>query len=331
MKKKRRRLKKITWILIFALCLLCLVLYAFFSRVKTNHYQFKEVFKEIITDVSKDTQAYKDCMNSSFDNYFSQELLNKKNDLLAFYNSDDAYFVYTDLTDGYSFGYGVDFESYAASVNKLPAVFYVYHLADDGKLDLNKELVYSYKYYMGGTGVIQDSKIGTKYSIKTLLEDAIRYSDNIAYSMILDEIGGTENVQEYWNSLGYKITYTDDFGNLTPNLGNGYIKEIYKYYLTGNENAKKLITDMENSMNLDYVQNNGVTIAHKYGEYVEGGGYYNDVSLVFTDHPFALSILTTKGNGDTTKQFFLETHEKALEFNKLYYEEKENYCLKKAL
>ena len=250
---------------------------------------------------------------------------------ISLYNGVNANFMYTDLESDYSFGKGEDSELYAASVTKLPAVLYAYKLADDGKLDLDKELTYLAKYKTGGSGIIQNDSIGTKYKLRTILEYTIRYSDNIGYAMLLDELGGRSVVKEYWANLGYDIHYSDNFGNLSPSLGNGYIKEVYKYYLTGKDNAKKLIQDMKVSDNLDYVKSGDIEVAHKYGEYVEGGGYYNDVSLNFTEHPFALSITSTLGLTDKMKNLFLKTHQLSIEFNNLYYVEKANYCTNKAI
>ena len=261
---------------------------------------------------------------------FSDELTAKKDEIINLYKGVNANFMYTDLESDYSFGVGVESELYAASVTKLPAVLYAYKQADDGKLDLNKELTYLAKYKAGGSGIIQKDSIGTKYKLSTVLEYTIRYSDNIGYAMLLDELGGRNKVKEYWESLGYEIHYSDNFGNLSPELGNGYIKEVYKYYLTGKDNAKKLVEDMEKSDNLEYVKSGDIKVAHKYGEYVEGGGYYNDVSLNFTDHPFALSITSTLGLTDRMKNLFLETHKLSIEFNNMYYEEKGNYCMEKS-
>ena len=100
--------------------------------------------------------------------------------------------------------------------------------------------------------------------------------------------------------------------------------------MTGKENAKKLVQDMKNSNNSEYVKSGDIEVAHKYGEYVEGGGYYNDVSLNFTEHPFALSITSTLGLTDKMKNLFLETHRLSIQFNSMYYEEKEEYCIEKS-
>ena len=327
---KRRKRKLKTGVKVFFIFVLVLLIGGGYYLFYGSGVELDKYYDEIAANFKNNSNEYKKCLASSdfTEDYFSEKLGNIRDEMIGMFGS-DANFEYEDLDNGYSFGKGENYSSYAASVSKLPAVFYAYHLADAGELDLNKELTYTANYKAGGSGVIQKDPIGSKYKISDLLYKAIRYSDNIAYFMILDEIGGTATVRNYWRDLGYTITYTDRFGNLSPSLGNGYIKEVYKYYLDGSENAKKLVEDMEISDNLDFVKVDDTPVAHKYGEYTEGGGYYNDVSLVFTSHPFALSITSTKGLSNSTKEFFLKVHELALDFNNLYYEEKVNYCLGK--
>ena len=331
--RKKKKLKKSFYIFLFILLvIISLIIYlSFFSESKFSN-EVGKLFDDIAENITKRTETYKRCMSEEVlkEEDFSDELTAKKDEIINLYKGVNANFMYTDLESDYSFGVGVESELYAASVTKLPAVLYAYKQADDGKLDLNKELTYLAKYKAGGSGIIQKDSIGTKYKLSTVLEYTIRYSDNIGYAMLLDELGGRNKVKEYWESLGYEIHYSDNFGNLSPELGNGYIKEVYKYYLTGKDNAKKLVEDMEKSDNLEYVKSGDIKVAHKYGEYVEGGGYYNDVSLNFTDHPFALSITSTLGLTDRMKNLFLETHKLSIEFNNMYYEEKGNYCMEKS-
>ena len=331
--RKKKKMKKFFKIFLFILLVIIgLIIYIFFFSNGDFSNEVGELFDDITENITKSTEAYKTCMSEEVlkEEDFSDELNAKKDEIIGLYSGVNADFMYTDLESDYSFGEGEDSKIYAASVTKLPAVLYAYKLADDGKLDLDKELTYLAKYSAGGSGIIQNDSVGTKYKLSTVLEYTIRYSDNIGYAMLLDELGGRNKVKEYWESLGYEIHYSDNFGNLSPALGNGYIKEVYKYYLTGKDNAKKLVEDMENSDNSEYVKSGDVIVAHKYGEYVEGGGYYNDVSLNFTEHPFALSITSTLGLTDRMKNLFLETHKLSIEFNNMYYEEKGNYCMEKS-
>lgn len=327
---RKRKVRK-PLILIAFVILIGIFYFTFFNKDSVLSNKIGDSVSLALKNIVKNTEAYKKCMNSTLkEENFSDTLKSKKDEIIGLYNGVNANFMYTDLKDNYSFGEGEDEELYAASVTKLPAVLYAYKLADEGKLDLNKELIYLASYKTGGSGIIQNDNIGTKYKLSTILEYTIKYSDNIGYDMLLDELGGRGKVKEYWHSLGYNIKYTDNFGNLSPRLGNGYIKEVYNYYLTGKENAKKLIDDMKTSDNLEYVKSGEIAVAHKYGEYVEGGGYYNDVSLNFTEYPFALSITSTLGLTDRMKNLFLETHRLSIEFNNLYYQEKENYCVEKS-
>lgn len=326
---KKRRIKKP---LIFLLLIILGFTFYLFNNDSFLSDKFDKTFDVALDNIVKSTKSYKKCMENEVlsEENFSDSLKKKQDEIMNLYKNVNANFMYTDLESGYSFGKGTLNEIYAASVTKLPAVFYAYKLADDGKLDLNKEVTYLAKYKVGGSGIIQKDNIGSKYKLSTILEYTIKYSDNIGYNILLDELGGRGKVKDYWASLGYEIKYSDNFGNLSPELGNGYIKEVYKYYLTGKDNAKKLINDMKESNNLEYVKSGDVEVAHKYGEYVEGGGYYNDVSLNFTEHPFALSITSTLGLTDKMKNLFLNTHSLSISFNNMYYEEKANYCAKKS-
>lgn len=330
-KKKKRKIKKNFKIIFFALILLLIgvMTLTLFGVSKSSN--FKVEAHKIIDEVIKNTKKYKECVDNPEEftiEDFSEELRVKENNLKKIFDG-SANFTYVDLNTDYTFNKGGDNVSYAASVNKLPAVFYAYHLADEGELDLNKELKYTSNYTHGGSGVIQKDPVGSRYTIGKLLEYAIQYSDNIAYFMILDQIGDTVKVKEYWKGLGVNITYTDKFGNLSPNLGASYLKEVYKYYLSGKDNAKKLYNDMKVSDNMDYVKNDGVSydIAHKYGWY---SFYYNDISIVMTNHPYILTITSTKGFNNNSKAFFLKAHELSDSFNEEYYKEKSEYCLKKS-
>lgn len=326
---KRKSFNKILLLLITVLIIGAI--YYFVYPQSSFSMEINKNFDELVNDFTKNTKEYEGCMSGEFsDDYFSANLRSKKSEIISLYDGVNADFMYTDLESDYSFGEGIDEETYAASVSKLPAALYIYKMVDDGKVTLDKELTYLEKNKEGGSGIIQKTKVGTKYKISTLLEYMIKYSDNVAYSMLLDEIGGTSVIKDYFASLGYEIKYTDNFGVLTPKLGNDYITEVYNYYLTGKDNAKKLVNDMKVSNNLEYVKSGEVEVAHKYGEYVEGGGYYNDVSLNFSTHPFALSITSTLGLTDKMEDLFLKTHSLSIEFNDLYYEEKSNYCLEKS-
>ncbi len=286
----------------------------------------KAVQKTRLVVVSKAVikERYNKCFSSKLsDNDFSAELKKLKSNILGMYNT-NANFKYEDFNDGYTFGKNQNAALYAASVNKLPLVIYAYYLADQGKLNLNEKMTYTSNFRHGGSGVIQYSPIGTVYTLNELLDKTIIYSDNVGYFMLLSKISKSD-VKKYWNKLGYNIIYTDNFGNVSPEGMSVYAKEAYKYYLKGSSNAKRLISNMKKSDELDVIKNSGINyeLAHKYGYQ---GIYYNDVSIAFDQHPYSLSIMSTMGDTKAKDNFFLKSHKLINEFNRLYWQEKSQVC-----
>lgn len=84
---------------------------------------------------------------------------------------------YRNLVTGETYTYQPTKVRQAASTIKLPLVLYVYELAAKNKLNLNERLTYKKHHYYGGSGVIQNDRVGTTYTINDLVYKAITYSD----------------------------------------------------------------------------------------------------------------------------------------------------------
>lgn len=90
------------------------------------------------------------------------------------------------------------------STYKFPLAMYILHLADSGKLNLNKTIKISDKEMNQDTwSPIADSfKNGTTLTIREIMRYMVSMSDNIACDIMFREAGGTENVNTYIHSLG---------------------------------------------------------------------------------------------------------------------------------
>ncbi len=312
-------------ILLLCVLTLCVCFTYKNEEVGQGNHVLATLYKSVNKDDDKENSNSSACMFlSSFpENRFSENLKTIKMEIMNLYNTNKATFTYENLIDGYRLSKDGDKEDYAASVNKLPAVFYAYKQADEGKLDLNKELVYEPRHYHNWAGIVKNSAFETKYKISELLEYIIRYSDNAAYDMLTEELK-IDNIKKYWSNLGYDITYSDSFGNMSSNAGSIYAKEIYKYYLSGASNAKKLVSDMRNSADMDTIKfNDNYQVGHKYGSFEE---HYNDVAIVFDKYPYSVTIMSTMGDTAYKDQFFLKTHKLLQQFNEQYWVEKQDYC-----
>jgi poly-gamma-glutamate capsule biosynthesis protein CapA/YwtB (metallophosphatase superfamily) len=183
----------------------------------------------------------------------------------------------------------------AASTIKLPLALYVMTLVDKGEIDLTEKLSYKSHHSYGGSGVIQNDKIGSTYSIEDLVEKALVYSDNIAFIMLKERVGQKQFIQ-FMKSLGAAFTYPDGQNLTSASDLILYAKELYRFAKVS-ENGAKLVNYLENTIYNTTIPH-GIpdkNIAHKVGM-IPKDLIYNDVALVYDKQPFALAV-TTEGIG----------------------------------
>ena len=205
-------------------------------------------------------------------------------------------FYYKDLVSGYSIEYRADEIYQTASVIKAP---YVKYLLASGA-DLTKTLKMTKK--QGGSSHIDEKPLGTEFTVKELMEYAIRYSDNTAYYM-LNEAFGFEGFNDYADSLGIasnaanKLTLIfpkPRFGYLSARDAGLYFEDIARYIEKGSEKAKLLkswLTSTTVTGMLADALGNTYEVAHKYGE--QGTQAYHDAAIVYAPKPYVLTILST--------------------------------------
>jgi poly-gamma-glutamate capsule biosynthesis protein CapA/YwtB (metallophosphatase superfamily) len=179
----------------------------------------------------------------------------------------------------------------AASTIKLPLALYVMKLADQGEIDITEKLTYKSHHYYEGSGIIQNDKIGTSYTIEDLVEKAMVYSDNIAFIMLKERVG-QNNFIEFMKSLGAQYTYPG--GQNVTSAGDLilYAKEAYRF-ARESEYGAKLVKYLENTIYNTTIPQ-GIpqkNIAHKVGM-IPKDLIYNDVAIVFDTNPYALAVTT---------------------------------------
>lgn len=94
----------------------------------------------------------------------------------------------------------------AASTAKLPVLIAVWQQLNDGKLKPTDALTVTKDKIVGGTGILQ-TQPGRTLSVEELLEVTILNSDNTGANMLIDKIGGLDQVNATLKSLGYTHTH----------------------------------------------------------------------------------------------------------------------------
>jgi len=94
----------------------------------------------------------------------------------------------------------------AASTIKLPILVAFFQDLDAGKVSLNETLVMRRDLITGGSGDMQDSPVGSRYSARETIVKMITISDNTATNMIIDRLGGIAKLNQRFRSWGLKDT-----------------------------------------------------------------------------------------------------------------------------
>lgn len=200
---------------------------------------------------------------------------------------------YEDLESGYVYEHNTDTKYFGASLIKAPYCLYVLQLAEDGKCDLNETMTYTAQFYRGGTGIIQKQPYGTTYTIKTLVEYAIRYSDNIALRMLRHKFG-TDAFKEFAEKLGVQdiegIGYITN-SSITAKDAAVYMNAIYDFIETKENGAllKQYMLSTKNPM-----LTSSYPLIRKYGW---ADASFHDMAIVDAPHPYILIVCTDHEDG----------------------------------
>ncbi len=196
-------------------------------------------------------------------------------------NKPGSYSVYVvNLANEDSMGINENMIFTAASVNKIPILAVLYHLADKGEIDLDQTIrLQSRDVQDFGTGTIRYDPIGSIYSLKTLARLMVEKSDNTAGYILGEQIIGFDKVQEQINEWG--LNQTDMKMNKTSNSD---MYKLFRLIFDGKIANSALTAEMIDFMDdSDYEDRipaqlpKDVTIYHKIGNEIR---IIHDVGIV---------------------------------------------------
>lgn len=247
-------------------------------------------------------QRNKVCVNNS--NYvIKDELLNEIYNIINSYGEDISFCV-INLKDNMVMGYNPEDEYDTASTIKAPYVLYCLKEIEKGNGSLEEEMVYEEKYFIYGSGLIQNEPIGSVYTIEELIYNTINYSDNIAYNM-LNYRFGEEGYNSMLEELGCDEYFLDGqfiWGKANAKSAALIWREIYRY---GEESdlGKMYISILKEAL-YNYIQP-GVPqykTAHKSGWIDE---QCHDTGIVYAKNPYVVAIMVDNG-GNWSSSYEIE-------------------------
>ena len=202
--------------------------------------------------------------------------------------------LYMDIGSGYTYQYEPTQEFFAASLMKAPYCMYILQLASEGKCDLSEQMTYTQQFQAGGTGIIQKAEFGTRYSIQTLIEYCIRYSDNVAIRMLRSRFPA-DGFQRFATSLGIEnpgsIGYITN-AKITAADAAVYMRAIYQFIHTDKTGGPLLYEYMTHTRNPMFTSQ--YSMARKYGW---ADAAFHDMAIVEAPRPYILILLTDHEDG----------------------------------
>ena len=188
----------------------------------------------------------------------------------------------------------------AASTVKIGVMAAAYHMAESGKLNLDKRLILRNSDKLSGSGVLRWMKAGNVYSIRNLIRLMIVHSDNTATKMLIDHIG-QDKINRYLKKIKLNDTrivdrtmLNEDEVNLTsPENMARLCAEIKKQNFFSYKSAREMLSFMKRQKYRWGIWKGvprGIQIANKTGNLDK---VLNDVGIVYSPSGnYVISIFT---------------------------------------
>ncbi len=220
-----------------------------------------------------------------------KKYLDKFDAIAAEYGSDLGLAYYCPDTD-VTVTYNADKVFQTCSTVKVP---YVKSLLESGT-DLD-ELVTINKVYMDAAPEeehLTAADKGRQYTVRKLIENSVKYSDNTAYVNLIERFGRyVFNAGQYSKGINYQIYDGYYFAMASANQMLGSFKDVYDYSRS-DERGKwlvQLMTDTSFDVQIGPALEKKYTVAHKYGSDMETKSYH-DCAICYAERPFILIIFT---------------------------------------
>src|SRR5215217_720707 len=124
------------------------------------------------------------------------------------------------LTTGEEIARNAERSMPTASVFKLPLLVEVFRQAEEGILDLNERVTLSAEDVVMGSGILRDFGPGLQPTLRDLAMMMVIVSDNSATNLLLDRVGGPQQVNATMRDLGLPSIVVHRrivFGEMTTN------------------------------------------------------------------------------------------------------------------
>ncbi len=195
-----------------------------------------------------------------------------------------------------------------ASTVKAPFVMTCLWQIEEGICSLEDTMEYVEEYKVRGDGTIKNEELGKVYTIKELMEHAIKISDDIGYLM-LQGFFGHEEYNRFLKESGNKMTIDGKsikWGQTSAIDSLRNWQEVYRYINSEKDHAA-FFAELLKSTNKSFIRN---VLGDEHEVYNKMGWVRNqcchDHAIVMDEEPYILIIMTMGDVGKENQKFMEE-------------------------
>lgn len=196
-----------------------------------------------------------------------------------------------DLNSGFSFGINEEEVFDAASLIKLPVMATMYHLSEEGKINLDEKYSLKNSDKTSGAGSLYLKPVGYLVSYSEILELMGKQSDNTAFVIAKNKVG-KENIERLIGKVGMINTKFDTRESTPKDIGIFFLR-LWQGKILNEENKNKLLDSLTKTIFENYLPKGlpgDVRISHKYGTLEN---IINDAGIVFSNrHPYIIVVMS---------------------------------------
>lgn len=236
--------------------------------------------------------------------------IQKVQELLSANYQNEQFSIYVkQLSTGKEVGINENQKMYAASVMKLPYLYYVQEKINQGDYQLDTKLKYVSEvndfpgsYKPEGSGSLPKTADNKDYTLKDLITKTAKESDNVAHNILAYYITNKSDEafkKEMATIAGKEWNVTEKLAS--AKMAGQVMESIYNQNGFVLESLSQ--TDFDNQR---IAKNISAKVAHKIGDADE---FKHDVGIVYTDSPFIISIFTKNSDYDTISKIAKDVYE----------------------
>ncbi len=222
-----------------------------------------------------------------------QELLNKK-------YKDSKYSIYVkQLNNPFTVGVNQKEKLYAASLSKLPILYWTQKRLNEGQATLNDKLQYNTaintfkgSFEAGGTGTLPVIANNVSYSLSEVIDRTAKNSDNVG-----------SNLLAYYETGQFSPAFQNEITKLAGQAWDPVEREasaemtgkiLEALYNEGGYSFNALFGTQFDDIKIQAGVPKNIRVAHKIGA---ADAYNHDAAIVFAPEPYIL-VVETKGGSD---------------------------------